>query len=160
MRRTRTPLWRPRVYLLAPEGFLEPAPTGRTYSVLIVDDVAAQRRLLRYCLQALPQFEVIGEAGDGKDAIAFVRERKPDLVLLDLSMPIMDGLEALPRIRYASPGTRIMVLTGFDEGRLGDVARRLGAMAYLEKGAPPEEILLRLVVVADNMKPAASFGRG
>lgn len=141
---------------------LAPAEAGhgaarRRFSVLIADDVEGIRRLLRIILTMTPEFVVAGEAANGKEAVRLVRELKPDIVLLDLSMPVMDGLESLPRIRYASPGSRVVVLSGFEEERLGQAARSLGAFTYIEKGAPPEEIVARLVVAADNMPPAASW---
>ena len=123
--------------------------------VLIVDDVAALRKLVRYVLSGAPRFHVAGEAADGQAAIDMAREIQPDLVLLDVSMPKMDGLEALPRIRYACPNARILVLSGFQESRLGDMARSLGADGFIEKGAPPDELLARLIVAVEGRREPA-----
>ncbi|MHB8584795.1 MAG: ATP-binding protein [Thermoplasmatota archaeon] len=121
---------------------------GKVYRLMIVDDVEALRRLMRIGLQATGRFEIVGEAASGSAAIARAGESKPDVVLLDLSMPDMDGLEALPHILEASPLTRVVVFSGFNHVRMGPVAMRLGASAYVEKGVAPEslaETLLRVV---------------
>jgi signal transduction histidine kinase len=116
-------------------------------TVLIADDVPALRRLIKITLDATGRFEVVGEAGTGAEAIEQARQRHPDLVLLDLSMPQMDGLEALPHVIDASPGSRVVVFSGFDEQRMGPVARRMGAAAYLEKGLEPDRLVEALLKV-------------
>ena len=102
--------------------------------VLIVDDVADLRMLLRTALSLRGGFDVVGEAGDGVAAIAEAERHQPDLVVLDLSMPLLDGLEALPRIREVAPDAQVVVLSGFDEARMRQPALQAGAVAYLEKG--------------------------
>lgn len=102
--------------------------------VLIVDDVADLRMLLRMTLSRDEGFDVVAEAGDGLEAIEQARRYQPDLVLLDLSMPLLDGLEALPRILAVSPNARVVVLSGFDESRMREPSLAAGAVAYLEKG--------------------------
>jgi len=102
--------------------------------VLIVDDVEDLRALLRIALTMRDSFEVVGEAADGIDAIAQAKAHQPDLVALDLSMPRLDGLEALPRILEVAPGARVVVVSGFDEARMGEAALRAGAVGYVEKG--------------------------
>lgn len=79
-------------------------------------------------------FDVVGEAGDGLEAIAEAERHQPDLVVLDLSMPVLDGLEALPRILAVAPDARVVVVSGFDGGRMRGPALAAGAVAYLEKG--------------------------
>jgi two-component system response regulator MtrA len=78
--------------------------------------------------------------GDGTRALPAVRELRPDVVLLDLSMPGMDGLEAIPRLREVSPGTSIVVFSGFASDRMRGPALKLGADRYLEKGEPLERV--------------------
>jgi DNA-binding NarL/FixJ family response regulator len=108
--------------------------------VLLCDDCAPIRELVRLVLE-LEGIEVVGEAGDGGAAIEEAGRWQPDVVLLDLSMPAMDGLEALPEIRRVAPGSKVVVLSGFDNPGLVARALELGAVRYVEKGGPPEEIV-------------------
>src|ERR671914_1160165 len=108
--------------------------------VLVVDD----HPLTRGALSALLEhngFAVVGEAADGEGAIDCARTLQPDLVLLDLSMPVVSGVEALPRLRAAAPGAEVVVLTasGTEENLLGAI--RAGAAGYLLKSEPPERIV-------------------
>lgn len=103
-------------------------------SVVLADDVAEYRLLLRVLLESDGRFEIVGEAADGAEAIATCGREHPDLVLLDLAMPIMDGLQAIPGILARSPRTRIIVLSGFARAELEPQALASGASAYLEKG--------------------------
>lgn len=109
-------------------------------TVLLVDDNAKLRELFRLGLESVGGMRVVGEAGDGAQGIERARELQPDVVLLDLSMPVLDGLEALGRIREASPASHVVVVTGFKADRLDKIARDLGASAFLEKGIPPTEL--------------------
>ena len=115
------------------------------YRVVIADDVEMLRDLLRVVLERDGRFEVVGEAGNGRDAITVTAEQQPDLTLLDLSMPVMDGLEALPLIRAAVPSCLVVVLSGFDADRMESRALGAGASAYLVKGIPPQELVSRLL---------------
>jgi signal transduction histidine kinase len=117
------------------------------HSVLLVDDVPELRRLLRHVLEWSERFAVVAEADNGLDAIKLTEEHRPDLVLLDVSMPVMDGMQALPRIRAASPSTRVVVLSGFEAERLAESAMAEGASAYLEKGIPPALLVSQLLAV-------------
>jgi len=101
--------------------------------VVIVDDAAEVRGLVRTHLRLSGRFVVLAEGRNGVEAVDLCREHQPDFVLLDISMPEMDGLEALPRIRRIAPRTRVVMYTGFDEAGLGDRARELGATALVEK---------------------------
>jgi DNA-binding NarL/FixJ family response regulator len=104
--------------------------------VFLCDDVREFRVLLRYGLQEDPEIEIVGEAGDGRAGVDAVAELRPDVVLLDLSMPVLDGLEAIPLIRERSPGTCIVVLSGFARDRMRDAVMEAGAHDYVEKGVP------------------------
>jgi DNA-binding NarL/FixJ family response regulator len=108
--------------------------------VVICDDVAELRALMRAQLEADGDIAVVGEAGDGLEAVRLIEDERPDLVLLDLSMPGMDGLEVLVRLREAAPEARVVVFSGFGAGPLGRRAVALGAYDYVEKGAPAEEL--------------------
>ena len=115
--------------------------------ILLADDAEEMRGLVALSLRLNGAFDVVGEAGNGRQAVSLAATLRPDLVLLDLSMPEMDGLEALPRILAASPETVVVVFSGFDEQQLGRDARQLGAAAYVEKGVPLDELAGRLIAV-------------
>jgi DNA-binding NarL/FixJ family response regulator len=108
--------------------------------VMLVDDSALLRELVRIVLEDGGN-AVVAEARTGREAVAEAANHQPDVVLLDLSMPEMDGLEALPELRRVAPRTKVVVLTGFDNPALAAHALELGAARYIVKGATPGEIL-------------------
>jgi len=112
----------------------------RPIRVAIVDDTEDLRFLLRHALER-GGMEVVAEAGDGRQGIDAVRETRPDVVLLDLAMPVMDGRAALPRIRQEAPEARIIVLSGFGADLLSDELLALGADGYIEKGHSASRIV-------------------
>lgn len=111
----------------------------------VVDDADEMRALVAMSLTLSGDFVVVGEAANGRDAVAVAREHQPELMLLDLSMPEMDGLEALPLVLEASPGTCVVVFSGFEDARIGKEARARGASGYVEKGTPLDDLADRLV---------------
>src|SRR3954470_7042228 len=123
----------------------------RTVRVFLVDDVGAFRALMRFTLAEDPRIEVVGEASDGREGVSGVERLKPDVVLLDLAMPVLDGFEAIPLMIERSPGTTIVALSGFTAGRLGSLGIRSGAHAYVEKGedaAVIREAVLQAAIAA------------
>ncbi len=102
--------------------------------LLIVDDYADIRELLRMQLELSPDFEVVGEAADGLEAVQRATDLQPHVVLLDLAMPRMDGLEALPLIREAVEGVQVIALSGFDSDTMAAKVLAAGAARYVEKG--------------------------
>lgn len=108
--------------------------------VFIADDVEALRVLWRQLLSEDADIEVVGDAGDGAAAIAGVKATRPDVLVLDLSMPQVDGLEVIRTLRAQAPETRIVVASGFAAARLAPLALELGASAYFEKGAPVDTL--------------------
>jgi DNA-binding NarL/FixJ family response regulator len=112
----------------------------RPISVFLVDDVPELRDLIRYGIEDDPAFEVVGEAADGRSAIEGITEKRPAAVLLDLSMPDMDGFEAIPEIRSRAPEIAIVILSGFSADRMSDSALERGADGYVEKGTPIAEL--------------------
>jgi DNA-binding NarL/FixJ family response regulator len=109
-------------------------------SVYLVDDVPELRELIKFGMEDDPGFEVVGEAGDGRSALEGIAQTRPDVVLLDLSMPDMDGLEAIPEIRKGDPDVAIIVLSGFSADRMGPQSMERGADGYVEKGTPIQEL--------------------
>jgi two-component system, NarL family, response regulator LiaR len=111
-----------------------------TIRVAIADDHAVVRQGLRTFLGLQEGMEVVGEAADGEEAVALVERTAPDVVLLDLVMPRVDGLEAIRRIRERAPATRILVLTSFADDHTVLPAVRAGAAGYLLKDVQPPEL--------------------
>ena len=111
-----------------------------TIRVAIADDHAVVRQGLRTFLELQDGMEVVGEAADGEEAVALVERTAPDVVLLDLVMPRVDGLEAIRRIREQAPATRILVLTSFADDHTVLPAVRAGAAGYLLKDVQPPEL--------------------
>ena len=127
-----------------------PGTTG-TVRVVIVDDSAEVRTLVRTELRLSGAAVVEGEGADGADAVDLARRLQPDAMLLDVSMPGMDGLEALPLVLERSPGTRVVMFSGFDEEPLALRALELGATSYLTKTSALEDVVNELLgVVAED----------
>ena len=112
----------------------------RRIRVVLVDDVPELRLLVRLTLEEDPAIEVVGEAANGRDGVHVVEAANPDLVLLDLSMPDMDGLEAIPLMREHAPNARVVVLSGHEAGRVSLEALDQGASRYVNKAAGLEAI--------------------
>ena len=120
-----------------------------TLGVLIVDDQALMRAGFRMILEAEPDMEVVGEAADGRAAVAAARELRPDIVLMDVRMPEMDGIEATRRLLSDDAGpTKVVMLTTFDMDEYVYEALRAGASGFLLKDVPPEQLLAGIRSVA------------
>jgi DNA-binding NarL/FixJ family response regulator len=119
-------------------------------SVLIADDQALVRVGLRKVLETEPELAVVGEAVDGEDAAAAARRLRPDVVLMDIRMPVLDGIEATRRIVRAHPDTRVLILTTFGLDTYVYDALRAGASGFMLKDAPPEEIVAAVRIVASG----------
>jgi len=109
--------------------------------VVICDDVSDFRDLLSVALHHASGIELAGQAANGREAIEVVRAERPDVVLLDIAMPVMDGMEALPQILSASPDSKVIMLTGFSSADVRARALASGATAYLEKGVRPAALV-------------------
>jgi DNA-binding NarL/FixJ family response regulator len=109
--------------------------------VLIVDDAADTRMLIRLQLDSAARYDIVGEAVDGIDAVNQARDLQPNLVLLDLDMPRMDGLAALPLIRDAAPDVRVIVMSAYQQGTYHDDALAAGADRYVVKGITRQDLL-------------------
>jgi DNA-binding NarL/FixJ family response regulator len=119
-------------------------------TVLIADDQALVRVGLRKILEAETDFTVVGEAEDGQDAAFEARRLRPDVVLMDIRMPVLDGIEATRRIVAASLATRVVVLTTFGLDTYVYEALQAGASGFMLKDAPPEEIVAAVRLVANG----------
>lgn len=121
-------------------------------SVLIVDDQAMVRAGFRMLLEAEPDIQVVGEAEDGAVAVTAVRSLKPDVVLMDIQMPVMDGLEATRHImaEQSKVPTRVLILTTFERDEYIFESLRSGASGFILKNAPPEDLVKAIRVVAEG----------
>jgi DNA-binding NarL/FixJ family response regulator len=109
--------------------------------LLLVDDQALFREGLRTLLSVHPDIEVVGEAGNGEDAIQLVEKLHPAIVLMDMQMPVLDGVAATRRLKTAHPEVRVIVLTTFDDDEKVFDGLRAGAVGYLLKDAPSEKLV-------------------
>ena|SRR5438552_446426 len=117
----------------------QPGRDGRArVRVLVVDDDPDMRVIERLSLAQDPRFVIVAEAGDGSEAITAASRTQPDIVLLDLAMPLMGGMEALPLICKAAPGSRVIMLSAYPAERHAPEALALGAAAYLDKRSVPQ----------------------
>jgi DNA-binding NarL/FixJ family response regulator len=119
-------------------------------SVLIADDQALVRVGLRKVLESEPELTVVGEAVDGEDATTAAGKLGPDVVLMDIRMPVLDGIEATRRIVRARSDTRVLILTTFGLDTYVYEALRAGASGFMLKDAPPEEIVAAVRIVASG----------
>jgi len=114
---------------------------SETIRVYITDDHQIVRRGIRQLLSTEAGIEVVGEASNGKEAVAGVEQLKPDIVLMDLVMPVMDGIEAIRQIKAGHPSIQILVLTSFATDDKVFPAIKAGALGYLIKDTGPEELV-------------------
>jgi DNA-binding NarL/FixJ family response regulator len=116
--------------------------------ILLVDDQPLFREGLRTLLSVHPDFEVVGEAGNGEEAIRLVRSLLPSVVLMDLQMPVLDGVAATRSLHEEQPDCRVIVLTTFDDDEMVFDGLRAGAVGYLLKDAPSEKLAEAIRVAA------------
>lgn len=114
--------------------------TSTCCRVVVCDDARDFLELLKLLIDMEPDMEVVGEGRNGAEAISMCGKLKPDVLVLDLSMPVMDGLTALPKIRQVSPDTNVVILSGFSSEAMKRKALELGAAAFIEKGISPQDL--------------------
>lgn len=119
-----------------------------THRLVIVDDAADLRGLLVLALGRDERLEVVADVGDGRQGVDAVHEHRPELVLMDVSMPVMDGLTATRELKRSYPDLIVAILTGYGDARLAEEATRAGADAFVDKTTPLSrlaDILVELV---------------
>lgn len=132
-------------------------PSADRLRVVLVDDVADLRLLVRSLFAAYPGIDVVGEASDGRQAIEVVAATQPDLVVLDLSMPVLDGLAALPELRRVAPDARIVVLSAIPRS-VDPGALAAGAVAYVEKSVHSAHLLVPELLAGAGLVDVALAG--
>lgn len=118
---------------------MAPAPTIARPRVILVEDDRDVREALKELLEDT-NIEIVGEAGDGSQGLEMARQRTPDVVLMDLRMPVMGGLEASRRLKEEMPLVQVVILTAYDDPALMQDATNAGVYAYLVKGCPPRMV--------------------
>lgn len=126
---------------------------GDSCTVVVCDDQQAFRRLVAIVLGLEAGIEIVGEAGNGREAIVLVEKLQPNVLLLDIAMPDMDGLEALPRVREASPDTQVVMLTGMTAANVRERALAAGARAFIEKGIDIDKLGNQVVDICRGTRP-------
>jgi CheY-like chemotaxis protein/anti-sigma regulatory factor (Ser/Thr protein kinase) len=116
-------------------------------SVLLVDDVADLRRVVRGVLDSQDGFVVVGEAADGVEAVDAAARLQPAVILLDLDMPVVSGVEALPLLREAAPDAKVVVLSALPRGSMEPVCRSAGSTGFIEKGIGSRKLVRELIEV-------------
>ena len=132
--------------------------SGRPVSVLVVDDSEDLRELLTMLIDRhAPSWQVVGTATHGREAVSAAVETRPDVVLLDVAMPVMDGMQALPLIREAVPTAVVVMLSGYPVATAGPPAIKAGAHGYLEKADLFETLIPQLgrILEAVRSEPAS-----
>jgi DNA-binding NarL/FixJ family response regulator len=124
------------------------ASSAPDLKVAIVDDQLLLRAGFRKLLDGETGLQVVGDAGDGREAVAMVDRHHPDVVLMDIRMPVLDGIEATRRITRRAPGTAVLVLTTYDLDEYVFAALEAGASGFLLKDCPPDELVAAIRVVA------------
>ena len=124
---------------------MEPSVEEKVYTVVVADDRPMLRRMVTRALERTKRFRIVGEAEDGSQAVAAVATERPDLAIVDLSMPGRGGLEVLPDLRAASPDTFVTIFSGIGPEILGPTATEAGAHLYLDKTVPVQELVDQLL---------------
>ena len=133
-----TQLRRPADIMVSAVDPMQPPPTETgampAIRVLVADDAPDLRVVVRLLLDMEDDFVVVAEAGTGAEAVELSRQHQPDLIVLDLAMPVMDGLTALARLREVAPRAKVVMFSAYDTRSTVDEARDLGAAGYIDKG--------------------------
>ena len=126
--------------------------------VLVVDDAANLRELLTVLLEVEDDFEVVAAVGDGAQALAKADELEPDIVLLDIAMPVMDGFAALPELRRRLPDASIVIFSAYEQREQAEKALKYGADIYLEKGTSVINLVAQIRELRANRRGGEAAG--
>ena len=121
-----------------------------THRVVVVDDSEDLRMLLSLAFKRDGRVQVLASVGDGQQGIDAVREHSPDVVLMDVSMPVMDGLTATRRLKQEFPDLPVLILTGYGDARLEEEAARAGADIFMDKTQPLNAVVDAVVALAER----------
>ena len=124
--------------------------TAKPLRIMVVEDNEAVRKQICALLTRHPEFEVISEAENGLEAVRQAEKLKPDVVVLDISMPILGGIEASAKIRRVAPKARIVFLSQHESGRVAQTALATGALAYVVKSAATRDLVLAVQAAAQG----------
>jgi len=130
----------------------QPVMQNKNINVLIVDDHALFRQGLRRILESLKDVSIVGEAADGNEAVQAARETNPDIILMDVSMPHLNGLEATQRIKRILPDTDVILLTMYEDNFLQEDGMKIGASGYLPKKSVDKELFEAISTVSSGGK--------
>lgn len=130
----------------------QPVMQNKNINVLIVDDHALFRQGLRRILESLKGVSIVGEAADGNEAVQVARETNPDVILMDVSMPHLNGLEATQRIKRILPDTDVILLTMYEDNFLQEDGMKIGASGYLPKKSVDKELFEAIATVSSGGK--------
>ena len=126
--------------------------------VLVVDDAANLRELLTVLLEVEDDFEVVAAVGDGAQALTKADELEPDIVLLDIAMPVMDGFAALPELRKRLPDASIVIFSAYEQLEQAETALKYGADIYLEKGTSVINLVAQIRELRANRRGGEAAG--
>jgi CheY-like chemotaxis protein len=144
----------------APDATPERAGPGRRLRAVLADDTADVRLALRMMIEARSDIEVVGEAADGQEALDLVAELEPDVLLLDLSMPVLDGIGVLRSLQQSQAMVPVIVLSGYGRDHVAATVLDLGAVAYLEKGGATRGLLTLITdLFPDRVGPSLRRSR-
>jgi DNA-binding NarL/FixJ family response regulator len=132
---------------------MQPQPPGQPIRVIIADDHTLFAEALALTLKSDPRFDVVGLAENGRAAVDLAVSTQPDVVLMDLHMPVMDGIEATRRLQQAAPRSRVVVVTASTSPEDDARARAAGACAYIRKWSASEELRAAVVDAAADAAP-------
>ncbi|QKD78920.1 MULTISPECIES: response regulator transcription factor [Actinomyces] len=131
---------------------MPPSATDREIRIIVVDDDPIVRDAIASALRDAPGIEVVAMAENGADAVSIVHERTVDVVLMDVQMPVLDGVTATRRVREISPATSVLILTTFDDDTFLDGALAAGASGFLLKTTPPAELITAIRTIHEGGK--------
>jgi DNA-binding NarL/FixJ family response regulator len=136
------------------------ADSPKPVRILVVDDHEIFRKQVCALLRSQPGFEVVCEAGDGLEAVRQAEDLQPDIVILDVTMPVLGGIEAGVRIRHVAPKSQIVFLSQYNSEGIANAALATGALAYVTKSSAATDLISAVQAVSDGKKFVSKLIRG